>query len=256
MSEIEIFIHQAGNTAAPALGVLLSKGFVVSRSAALPGNFEARRDHIRLCAEDPETLLGLAALVEARGADWRPTDAEVDALIALEGTDHDATRGRTTHVRRGTLANIAAGIASSFASRNNDHNGYWALGQLRSLAEQQSVSEFRIQLEPRQPTGHPLLDGIAARYASMLARLLENAGARSDAVVEAGIVVQLVLTDRASLLQSPTTWGEPLRCNVELRDASGRPARASHVTWCGVHDPANESRRARGVPSDGGHVRG
>jgi hypothetical protein len=34
------------------------------------------------------------------------------------------------------LTNIAGGLCGSFASRNNDLGGYWAIGKLRLLAEQ------------------------------------------------------------------------------------------------------------------------
>lgn len=159
--------------------------------------------------------------------------------------DRGDIRGNGPHVRRGVLANIAGGIASSFASRNNDYDGYWALGQLRSLAEQRSVSELRIPFVPRTATRSPLLDGVAARYAGMLARLLERAGSRAEAVVEAHIVVQFAVPENAALLHVRRTWGKPFACEVELRTAWGSTARATATGWCAAHDPANESSRAR-----------
>ena len=75
-------IYAAGNTSAPALGVLRSLGFVVSREA--DGLYRAERKDCILGAEDPLALLGLAKLHEARGTSWRPTDAEVEAFLSME----------------------------------------------------------------------------------------------------------------------------------------------------------------------------
>ena len=35
-----------------------------------------------LIAEDPETLLGLAAMYEVRGPDWTASDAEIEGVLA------------------------------------------------------------------------------------------------------------------------------------------------------------------------------
>lgn len=86
----KLFVASAGNTLAPALAVLRSRGFHVS--ALKPTNagerlFEAENDTCRLVAEDTVSLLGLATIVHQRGADWRPTDAEVDDFLRLNGDD-------------------------------------------------------------------------------------------------------------------------------------------------------------------------
>lgn len=79
----EIVIAAAGNTLAPALAVLIERGFDVVRLDSDPELLEARKAGYRLVGEDPLILLGLVALVEARGANWQPSDKEVDALLAL-----------------------------------------------------------------------------------------------------------------------------------------------------------------------------
>ena len=75
-------IYAAGNTSAPALGVLRSLGFVVSREA--DGLYKATRHDCILGAEDPLALPGLAKLHEARGASWQPSDAEVEEFLSME----------------------------------------------------------------------------------------------------------------------------------------------------------------------------
>lgn len=77
----------AGNTLAPALAELVSLGFSVSRVViAAPGDWflRAEKSGIVLDAGDPLEL-GLAMLAERRGAEWAPSDVEVDALLKLQG---------------------------------------------------------------------------------------------------------------------------------------------------------------------------
>jgi hypothetical protein len=75
----------ASNTLAPALAVLRESGYEVTREATGDRLYRAENAHCVLTAEDPLLLLGLARLHEARGSAWPPTDAEVDAFLALEG---------------------------------------------------------------------------------------------------------------------------------------------------------------------------
>jgi hypothetical protein len=83
-----LHIVAAGNTLAPALAELVSLGFFVSRVAmSAPGEsfLRAEKSGIVLDASDPLELLGLAALAQRRGAEWAPSDVEVDALLKLQG---------------------------------------------------------------------------------------------------------------------------------------------------------------------------
>lgn len=149
-------------------------------------------------------------------------------------------------MRRASLKNFAAGLASSFVSRHNDYEGYWALGQLRSLSEQLSVAEFCIQLVPHVTTRTPLLDGVADHYAAKLARWVEAAGAHGDSIVEARIRVTFAFDRSAALPLFRSACGKPFACEVELLAASGKSASAREVGYCWAHDPARETRRAPG----------
>ena len=82
-----ITIAAAGNTLAPALAVIRGMGYQVTREAGGDTVYVAESGACTLKAEDPLTLLGLAKLYEVRGRNWRPTDAEVSALLALEGEE-------------------------------------------------------------------------------------------------------------------------------------------------------------------------
>jgi len=47
---------------------------------------------------------------------------------------------------RNELKGISAGIASSFISRNNDVDGYWAIGILYKIASESGDNKFTLNL--------------------------------------------------------------------------------------------------------------
>lgn len=82
-----VVITAAANTLAPALAALRAIGFSVSRDADGLRLYRAESLQCSLSAEDPLILLGLAKLYEIRGRSWQPTDAEIAALLSMEGGD-------------------------------------------------------------------------------------------------------------------------------------------------------------------------
>ena len=79
-------ISQAGNTWIPAVLVLRERGYAVTNHRQ--GNEEycvAEKDQLKFSASDPEAVLGLVALYEARGADWMAADPEIDQVMAEFG---------------------------------------------------------------------------------------------------------------------------------------------------------------------------
>lgn len=65
-------LSEAANTWGPALELLRSQGFTLRISDEEAQTiWIAERAEIRITASDPLTLLGLASLWSARGADWR-----------------------------------------------------------------------------------------------------------------------------------------------------------------------------------------
>ena len=148
-------------------------------------------------------------------------------------------------MRSRVLRGVAAGLAGSFVSRNNDSGGYWALGKLRSLASRVGSDRLRIQIKPLVVGGDPLLSDVATRYSAMLDRLVAQAGGPSESVERAEIVVHLAV-DQPPAVAEFGTWGAPVACEVTLVDRKGREANARRVTVCGPHDPSLERRSTRG----------
>lgn len=71
-------IAQAANTVVPAILALEQLGFTL---AVGDSEVRATRADEEYVAEDPVAVLGLVKLIETRSWDWRPTDAEIDAVI-------------------------------------------------------------------------------------------------------------------------------------------------------------------------------
>ena len=71
-------ISSAANTMTPAYLAILSKGYSVTASGDL---MVAEKGPHRFVAEDPVLLLGLIALFEVRGEEWKADDDEIDAFM-------------------------------------------------------------------------------------------------------------------------------------------------------------------------------
>ena len=76
-------IASAGNTIVPAYLLIREKGYAVRKSAHANAEetWYAEKGDVQLIAEDPLTLLGLVALYEARGGDWKAKDEEIEAFV-------------------------------------------------------------------------------------------------------------------------------------------------------------------------------
>ena len=81
-------IAAAGNVEAPSVAVLEKLGFIITCEPTGSGNeWVALRSDLRLRAESPLQLLGLYSMREHRGADWAPTDAEIDSMLKRTGAE-------------------------------------------------------------------------------------------------------------------------------------------------------------------------
>jgi hypothetical protein len=82
-----MFLTTAGNVLIPAYLALVEKGYSVRREGT--GDQErwhAEKADRHFLAEDPLYLLGLVALYETRGEDWRATDEQIDGFLDRHGT--------------------------------------------------------------------------------------------------------------------------------------------------------------------------
>ena len=85
-------IADAGNVIVPAYLVLQQKGYQVRcETKDSQETWFAENDTAELIAEDIVALLGLVALAECRGHDWKASDGEIDGFVQKFGYDTGPT---------------------------------------------------------------------------------------------------------------------------------------------------------------------
>ena len=144
--------------------------------------------------------------------------------------------------QRNRLRGVADALLGSFASRNNDLDGYWAIGQLRSFADSNRVSRLLLDLlhAAADPDGD-IPRRVALSYEAALRLQLPRFGIPLEWVREA--TIELTFggdLPRASLQEA---YGNPFSCVVTLVDDRGRSQRREHLGHCAPHDARREGRR-------------
>jgi hypothetical protein len=150
--------------------------------------------------------------------------------------------------RRARLTNIASGLCNSFASRNNDLDGYWSIGKLRLLAEQcgrpaVSIDLLTSSMQPYSSEFAPVL----ARYRRLLEKLAYLSRVRLEEITAAHITLDFAPPPWPRISYYKPHWGEQFILAVTI-NAEGRAAGIMrHAGYCRPHDPAKESRSTRGA---------
>lgn len=145
---------------------------------------------------------------------------------------------------RKKLKDIAAALLGSFVSRNNDVDGYWALGQLRAPADAAGLTEVRLDLFPAdaEPSG-TLISRVTQVYSGMLERQLRRHRLHPNRILRAAMVLSFIEDD--TNMGRFASYGEPFKCTVSLFDDNGRKYERTLVARCAVHDPRRERRSVR-----------
>jgi hypothetical protein len=88
MGKLEV--SAAGNTLVPAILALKAKGYRVSwtRRSNEDESWRAEGPLGGFGGESPEEVLGLIAMCEMRGEDWKAPDEEIDAFAKRYDADH------------------------------------------------------------------------------------------------------------------------------------------------------------------------
>lgn len=145
---------------------------------------------------------------------------------------------------------LAAAILGSFVSRNNDVNGYWALGLLRAQADIAASPGIRLDLL-RGSVFPPSEVGlqVAQKYEQFLLRQVAVRRIARERIADATIGLTFGCDERGMTIY--TSYGEPFRCVVSIEDDRGQKHNSSIVARCSAHDPRRESRSTRAsAPSD------
>ncbi|ELI7924687.1 hypothetical protein [Yersinia enterocolitica] len=146
--------------------------------------------------------------------------------------------------RRKELAGIASGLIGSFNSRNNDVCGYWAIGQLKSLATKQSLEAITFSLLSTEAVSDSYLIGKVTRnYSAKLYALLKSQCLPANWVLNAAITIQFsgVTPSQSEVFRH--SLGEFYRCSCELIDDNGKSYTASDYGFCQPHSSHKEFKR-------------
>lgn len=148
-------------------------------------------------------------------------------------------------VKRKQLKNLAYGIAGRFTSRNNDLNGYWALGILYSAAADAGTST--ISLDILSQTAKPSFQ-YSSRLLTGLQKYMDDRLERLQLighVFAATIDIEFDVAAPPLRIVRRTPWGEPYVGKVTLTDDLGQERSALFGGCCGKHDPLREHRSTR-----------
>ncbi len=147
-----------------------------------------------------------------------------------------------------TLRHVAYGLRDAFVGRNDDLDGYWALGKLYAAADPATTSVVLDLVDGGALPPAPDCLALARRHAEFLAQALAAHGIPRHALARAEILVEFDIVPEVSIPRlSPQVArpADPFRCTVTLGDHAGRLAQARTWGYCWRHDPQRESRRNR-----------
>lgn len=150
-----------------------------------------------------------------------------------------------THHPRNALKSIAAGVLGSFVSRNNDFNGYWAIGQLYSLALKSRGKTVSISLTGDSGVPRGTLPGaLEFKYGEMFFNLLARWAIQKDCIKTATIILEFECDMPSS--QVLANNGKPFRATFAVETDYGQCFQLQYSGACWSHNPARESRSTRG----------
>ena len=149
--------------------------------------------------------------------------------------------------RSARLTNIAAGLCGSFASRNNDLAGYWAIGKLRLLAEQYSRTAVSLDLLALsvQPSA-PEFAQVLSDYYIQLRKLASRSGVPLETLTEAYITVDFLPSPGPSASYYKKQWHQQFLVTASVSSDGRADSIVSHAGYCRSHDPNRERRRIAG----------
>ena len=147
------------------------------------------------------------------------------------------------------LKGIAAGLAGTFISRNNDVDGYWGMGVIYSEVSARGVSAVTFSLldgavSPSLKCGSL----VTQTYREKAETRLRAVGLTSEEVTSIQIHVCFEQHDHTQKCRIPITWGAPFTCRVTITDLHETERSITIQGCCGKHDPKRERRSVRRSP--------
>ncbi|KQQ45115.1 hypothetical protein ASF61_21025 [Duganella sp. Leaf126] len=147
---------------------------------------------------------------------------------------------------RSRLKHSAAGLLSRFVGRNNDYQGFWALGLLYRGVQ---VPPWHIELDLLSGTASPInaiAACIAARESAYLRAALSKQMLDWQCLQRASLTLQFN-ADVSVRYTGANPAGEPFLCTVELVLATGQSASSSVTGRCAAWAPGHFTGRVGAV---------
>jgi len=148
--------------------------------------------------------------------------------------------------RRKELKGIANGLLSSFLSRNNDVDGYWAIGVFYQCAAKYGNNTFELDLLSGESKPYFQYSKRASEpYRKYLFDQMKKKGFEEFQAVKVLIKFEFDKSSGKRNIERKLTWGEPFVCEISLTDDLDRTWLIQQHSWCGQHNPNKETRSTR-----------
>ena len=133
--------------------------------------------------------------------------------------------------RRGELRSVLDGLFESFLSRNNDLNGYWALGQIKAFMQDTGCLQMDVDLLTGEAGRTTPFQLTFDYYCYALQRHLDS---------------RAIPRDWVSMAELHVKWAKDglLGCRMMLRSDLGHVYRRDEKILVWRHDPQKEGRRS------------
>ncbi|WP_426357863.1 hypothetical protein ACPUVO_15610 [Pseudocolwellia sp. HL-MZ19] len=147
--------------------------------------------------------------------------------------------------RRSQFKGIAHNLVKWSLSRNNDYSGYWAVGQLYSLAIENKCQEvnFDILRNTITPETHLFFDLFSAQL-NIISQITGENCIPLSWLKKANVIFKFDVEYQDKYHFFGSALGNPMTCSVELTSDFGKVY--SYTDGCNIrhHDPKREYRRS------------
>lgn len=151
-------------------------------------------------------------------------------------------------MRKNSLKEIAYGLMGSFVSRNNDCEGYWALGKLYSEAAENKFDNVQLRLYPAEQTVDETASSIVQLFWSKrFVHLIHKQHLNIAEIDSATITVTFNLPKLSKKYNPEKFWlpyGDPFEAEIQIV-SSDIEIKVRKEGWCAKHDPSREMQSRR-----------
>jgi len=148
-------------------------------------------------------------------------------------------------MRKSQLKNLAAGLCTSFVSRNNRICGYWGLGKIYQFSQESNVGFVEFDLVKMTVTPHTGDFGIILHQYALWLKNKAAKNSKENDIQSANIKVEFNTAQPNTGVVYRQTYGDLFLVLVTISDGQGKEATARIYGYCAPTDPIRESRTTR-----------